>query len=92
MLNRWSKVLSCSECSAFEDNPAEFVKEMICPSCDWGRKYFNPYLDRIRHYLGLQDAGCPVGRHELTDEDWLLLGIVKRERELIIAEEMRNKN
>lgn len=35
-----------------------------------------PYLVR---YINLQEAGCPVGRHELTDGQWLLLGRIRGE-------------
>ena len=38
------------------------------------------------HYLLLIDSGCPVGRAELTDEKWTLLGSLKMERERILAE------
>jgi len=33
------------------------------------------------YYLQLQDAGCPIGRHEIKNEEWLMLGTLKLERE-----------
>mgnify|MGYP001582295509 FL=1 len=33
------------------------------------------------HYMNLQDAGCQLERHELTDEQWKLLLVLKQERE-----------
>lgn len=32
------------------------------------------------YYLALQDAGCPLGRHELTNMEWMGLAMVKDER------------
>lgn len=32
--------------------------------------------------MELQDAGCPIGRHELTNQEWRGLGMLRREREL----------
>lgn len=40
------------------------------------------------HYIGLQEAGCPIERHELTDEQWLLLGRLKREMDKIIGKKV----
>jgi len=39
----------------------------------------------------LLDGRCPVGRNELTSDDWLLLGMLEKERELIISEELRKQ-
>lgn len=41
--------------------------------------------------MNLQAAGCPVGRHELRDELWLALGVVKRELERLAAEEAQER-
>jgi len=90
-LYKRSKIPSCDKCGAFEDNPADFAREQICPSCEWGKPYFNPYLDKLRYYLGLQDALCQIGRHELTNDDWLALGELRSERELIIFEDARKQ-
>lgn len=37
-------------------------------------------MRRLLHYARLVDAGCPVGRHELLDREWIALGIIKAER------------
>ena len=37
-------------------------------------------------YLSLQDAGCPIMRHELTNFQWQMLGVLKNEREKITIE------
>lgn len=29
--------------------------------------------------LSMQRAGCPVGRHELTNHQWILLGDIREE-------------
>ena len=81
-----AKVPSCVECTAHEENPREFVENEICPACPWSQSIFNPRLDRVLHVLALLDAGCPVGRHELCNNDWVALGAVKRERDRLAAE------
>jgi len=35
----------------------------------------------------MQDAGCQIGRHELTNEEWLALGTIKTERDKIEPKE-----
>ena len=37
----------------------------------------------------LADSGCPLGRHELRDHEWLMLGIIRSERDKIISEESK---
>lgn len=39
----------------------------------------------------MQQAGCPLGRHELTNDEWRLLGAVKTELEAIAAEEAKER-
>ena len=38
-------------------------------------------MARVMHFVALLDSGCPVERHELTDEDWLDVGMYKLERD-----------
>jgi hypothetical protein len=33
----------------------------------------------------LIDSGCPVGRHELKDTEWMLLGALRIERDRLAA-------
>jgi len=42
-------------------------------------------------YIGLINSGCPIGRHELRNEEWLALGAMKDELERIAAEEAKKK-
>jgi len=39
----------------------------------------------------LQDAGCPIGRHELGNTEWQMLGAIKTEREKNAIEEAKKK-
>ena len=39
----------------------------------------------------MQNAGCPIGRHELTNDQWRWLGKIKGELERIAAEEAKRK-
>jgi hypothetical protein len=41
------------------------------------------------HYLALLNSGCPVGRHELRNEEWIALGAMKVELERIAAEDAK---
>ena len=36
-------------------------------------------MRKLLHYMALETAGCPIGRHELTDEEWIWLGVLKSE-------------
>ena len=81
MLIKQSKVLDCKECKAFEENPKEFAKKEICPACVHKQEVNEPIIHKLIHYMSLQDAGCQLERHELTDEQWISLGILKQERE-----------
>jgi hypothetical protein len=49
--------------------------------------FYNPLLDKLLRYLRLLDIDCPVERHELRDEEWLMLRDLKMERDKIHAEE-----
>ena len=81
MLVKQSKVLDCAECKAFEENPKEFAEKEICPACIHKQEVNNPIVYKLIHYMNLQDAGCQLERHELTDEQRKLLLIIKQERE-----------
>lgn len=81
-----SEVLSCDKCYAFEENPKGFVEKEICPACVHTQQIKEPIIFKLLHYLELQDYGCPLGRNELTDIEWILLGIIKRERESLKIE------
>jgi len=37
--------------------------------------------------MAMLDAGCPVGRHELTNTEWIAIGILLKEREVVAMEE-----
>ena len=88
-----NRVPDCSECNAFEENAsAQFVEEEICPNCPHSRVIENPVLLHLLHYMGLLEAGCPVGRHELTDREWILLGQIKSEQHKIIMAETKEQN
>lgn len=61
-------------------NPSEIV-EALCAACPWNMEYDNPELmAKLIHYAALIDSGCPVQRHELTDDEWHLLGWMKVEQ------------
>lgn len=87
----------CDECDAKKDVrsgavSSEYVKKEFCSICPWGRDVQEPIVYMLLRYLGLINSGCPVGRHELTDDEWLLLGTVKIEQEKIAAEEARRRD
>lgn len=39
----------------------------------------------------MQDAGCPIERHELTNGQWKDLLKIRIERDKIVAEKMKEK-
>lgn len=61
----------------------------ICPVCCWDRDVSEPVISKLLDYLAMLDAGCPVERHELTNNEWLALGIIKVESERLSAEKAR---
>jgi len=67
------------------------VEQEVCPVCPWSEEVQEPVIHRLLEVLALQDAGCPIERHELTNMEWKALGVVKAERERITAEEARKK-
>lgn len=46
-------------------------------------------MSRLLGYAAMQAAGCPIGRHELANHEWIMLGIVKTEQERIAMEEAK---
>jgi len=77
---RMEKRECATVCAAEEaGNPPDLVEE-ICAQCPWGTEFENPLLMyKLIHYSGLLDAGCPVTRHELTDDEWQLVGNLRAE-------------
>jgi len=63
-----------------------------CSGCPWNEEVREPVIYKLMDYLALQHAGCPLGRNELTDEEWRLLGTVKGEFERLTMEEAKNKS
>lgn len=39
----------------------------------------NPLMHKLLSYHGLRAGGCPIGRHELTDEEWQCMAVVAEE-------------
>jgi len=75
----------------FEEQEREFI-ERECGKC--ARKKKNkaePLAVYLLDKLGMQDAGCPLGRHDLKNHEWQLLGILKNERQLVWNEEQKQK-
>jgi hypothetical protein len=81
----------CDECEALEDSPIDFVEQEFCPICPWGQEIEEPIVYKLMDYIGLQSAGCPIGRHELTNEEWRYLGIVKTEIERLAHRDAKAK-
>lgn len=43
------------------------------------------------YYGGLVNSPCPVGRHELTNREWILVGILNNRREELFLEQEKAK-
>lgn len=91
MLKR-SEVPDCGECDVMSDVDPGFEAaeqgfiERVCEACPWGQDVWNPRLNRLLFYLALTDSPCDVGRHELTNDDWIALGRLRTERERLAME------
>lgn len=72
----------------YEENPPDFADEIVAAQV-WPDDIDNVLLFRLLDFLALQEAGCPLGRHELTNAEWRLLGHLKRERDLMAREKSR---
>ena len=92
LLHARQDVPDCDECDALDENPAEFAKNEICPGCIWMQEVQEPIIFKLLDYLALQTGGCPIGRHELTNEEWRLLGLIKSELEKIGAESRETRD
>jgi len=75
----------CSKCNVFEENPEEFATE-ICSKCN--NFEISPYLNFLLYKINLKQAGCPLRRDELRDEEWLDLQHV----ESIITQHLTEKH
>ena len=65
------------------------MEQEICPSCPWSIEIREPAIFNMLRFLNLIDSGCPIGRHELRNRDWLLLGILRAERNRIMTIKMQ---
>ena len=50
---------------------------------------FPKKLFKLNEYMQFLDARCPVGRHELTEREWLALGALTRTRAELEMEEQK---
>ena len=81
----------CDECTAYEENPAEYVEQEICPICPWAQEIQEPIIYKLMDFIALLNAGCPVERHELTNDEWRAVGILKAEFEKLAVKEAKEK-
>ena len=52
----------------------------VCDECVWGKTIPDLVL-HLYDFLLLQDGGCPIGRHELLDWQWRMLGYMRSVRD-----------
>ena len=62
--------------------------EPRCEECPWDKE-FPEALYRLNEIMLLQDAGKQIAADDLTDREWLALGRLKIERDILTAEEAR---
>lgn len=91
-----AEIPGCDECikEIEDENPADFAEQMLnerCPGCPWDANINDPLLFKLIEYLNLLDAGCPIERHELSNDEWVLLGKLKAERHRIGIERLKAK-
>lgn len=68
----------------FTDEDWEEAKGYICGDCAWGD--ISTLVPWLYQKLKLLDAGCPLERDELTDEEWMLLADFRIVRDRWIKE------
>lgn len=88
------EIPDCGECREElreESLDAESDQKVLCENCPWGRET-EPLLGPLLAYIALQDAGCPLGRHELRDEHWRLLPVLRAERDRIARKEIDGRH
>ncbi len=76
---------------AQEENPQEYMVEVVCPTCPWSQKEIHPLLEKLLTVQDLVEAGAPIGRHELSDYEWRMLPIIKANQERIFKEKEERK-
>lgn len=60
----------------------------LCAECAKKKKHkAEPLIRFLLDKIAMQDNGCPLGRHELRNYEWLWLGTVKDERMKVWQEE-----
>ncbi len=62
-----------------------------CAGCPWNEEPQELIIYKLMNFLHLLNSGCPLGRHELRNEEWRALGIVKNELERLAAEDAKAK-
>jgi hypothetical protein len=67
------------------------VAREICAECPHGQEFETGVVPYLVRYLNLVEAGCPVGRHELTDEQWLMLGRIRGELKRLAMEDAKEQ-
>lgn len=68
------------------------MKTELCPACAKKRKH--PQEALVRFLLGklaMQNNGCALARHELKNNEWQWLGVVKDEQMKVHLEEEEAK-
>ncbi len=67
------------------------MERECCGVCPHSREISNPYLFHLIQYINLLEAGCPVGRDELTDQEWMLIGRIKSEFRRLAVEDAKER-
>lgn len=62
--------------------------ESRCEECAWDKE-FPQALYKLNEIMLLQDAGKQIAADELTDIEWLALGRLKAERDILTAKEAK---
>ena len=87
-----ARVPDCDHCEAWDENPADFVERELCPLCPHSREVMSPIIHTLLRYRAMIEAGCPVGRHELTNREWIQLGAIRAESEKLALKDAEEKN
>lgn len=81
-------VPTCEECDVYDHNPPDHA-EKFCQRCLRYVDNENPLLDKLLRVMALIDCEAPIGRYELSEEEWLLMGKIRAERSKLMELERK---
>jgi hypothetical protein len=81
------------ECKAFKANPREYAEKNICLECAHSKEFHDyGFLKKMLHVGDLVNSPKPMSPDDLTDREWILVGILNNMREKRALEKQKQKD